>query len=553
MFMKRQTLFFMLIIALVLSACGGNAPVVTETAPEPTPEPVVMRVGWLGFPDTLNPAYAFLSEAYSMFDLVYSTLLIESPKGDYIGGLAESWSVSDDGLTWTYKLRPGLKWHNGESLTADQVAWNINQFIQNQDGWVTTASYVTGFSEARAVNSSTVEITLTDVISNMDYRMSFLYIVYPKDFENFSTPEDLQNFLNFSPVGTGLFKVTTLDKDQRVIILEPNRDYYGGVSKVDQLIYQTFDNTDALVQALKVGDIDLAYEVPSSAFDAVKGYENVKAVALPGRSLTELIINSAPEDRDPAPNRNPALEDPAVRLAIETAINKQDLVDVVLQGNGTPGLSVIPPTLGGGFWFNTDIKPVTFSIEEANRILEEAGYVKGDDGIREKEGVRLEFRLQFPSDENTYPRIADMLTNWLGEAGMKVTPEPVDPDSLVAITNPQADYDLVIWGWGADPDPDFMLSVMTSDQYVEGGWSDSGYSNPEYDQLYLEQQSLINRAERQKIVWKMQEMLYNDRPYIVLHYNKNLQAYRSDRFTGFLESPLGLDSIYSYLKVSPVR
>ena len=98
-----------------------------------------------------------------------------------------------------------------------------------------------------------------------------------------------------------------------------------------------------------------------------------------------------------------------------------------------------------------------------------------------------------------------------------------------------------------------MLSVMTSEQYVEGGWSDCGYSNPEYDQLYLEQQSLIDRAERQKVVWKMQEMLYNDRPYIVLYYSANLQAYRSDRFSGFIESPLGLDSVYSYLKVTSVR
>ena len=551
--MRKIVLFALLIVALTLSACGGGSTPAQSEKPASGPVDATLKVGWLGFPDTLNPAYAFLSESYTMFDFVYSTLTTESKTGEYVGLLAESWSVSDDGLTWTYKLRPRIKWHNGEELTAEQVAWNINAFIENPDGWATNSGYVIGFVEARAVDASTVEIQVEYPISNMDYRVSFLYIVYPKDFESFSTPEDLQNFTNFSPIGTGPFKMATLDKDQRIIILETNVDYFDGRAKVSKMIYQTFDNSDALVQALKVGDIDMSGEIPDSAFAAVSAFENVTAVSLPGRSLTELIINSAPEDHDPAPNRNPALTDPQVRLAIATAINKWDLVDVVLQGNGVPGVVIIPPTLGGGFWFNNKIKDAAFDIAEANRILDEAGYAKGSDGVREKDGVRLEMRLQYPSDQSSYPRAADMIANWLSEVGIKAAPESVDPDSLVVATNPNADYDLVIWGWGSDPDPDFMLSVMTGDQYVEGGWSDSGYTNADYDQKYLEQQQVLDKTERQKIVWDMQEMVFNDRPYIVLWYGNILQAYRSDRFTGFIESPIGIDSFQSLMNVEPVQ
>jgi peptide/nickel transport system substrate-binding protein len=561
----RKTIFFSLLIAAIaLSACGGQTatpaaeaqPTAGQPQPAPTEtptEPVVLHYGWLGFPDTLNPAYAFLTESYSMFDLVYSTLTTESPTGEYVGLLAEDRSVSADGLTWTYKLRPGIKWHNGDPFTADQVAWNINAFIKNPDGWVTNAGYVIGFVEAKAVDVSTVQITLEHPISNMDYRVSYLYIVYPKDFESFTTPKDLQDFTNFSPIGTGPFKIKTLDKDQRIIILDANSDYFGGRARIDQIIYQTFDNSDALVQALKVGDIDVTAEVPDSAFGAVQSFENVKAISRIGRSLTELIINSAPADHSPTPSRNKGLEDPKVRLAIATAINKQDLVDVVLQGNGRPGISIIPPTLGGGFWFDTNIKDVTFSLDEANRILEEAEYVKGTDGVRAKGDVRLEMRLQYPSDEPRYPRTADMIANWLSQVGIKITPEAVDPDSLTVAVNPNADYDLVIWGWGADPDPDFMLSVLTSGQYIEGGWSDSGYSNPEYDQLYLDQQKVLDKTERQKIVWKMQEMVFNDRPYIVLMYGNILEAYRTDKFTNFLESPLGIDSFQSLIQVESVK
>ena len=537
----------LLALVLLLSACG-----VLDASPQQG-QPAALRVGWLGFPDTLNPAYAFLSESYTMFDLVYSTLMTEQLDGSYAGLLAESWSESEDGLVWTFTLRPNIKWHNGEALTAEQVVWNINAFIENSDGWVTNYGYIIGFVEARTLDERTLEIELEYPISNMEFRVSFLYIVYPKDFEGFTTPEDLQNFTNFNPIGTGPFKINTLDKDQRVIILDANPDYFDGRAKLDQLIYRTFDNSDALIQAIRVSDIDFAAEVPTSAFEAVKTFEGVTAVALPGRSLSELILNSVPEDHDPAPTRNPAITDPVVRLAIATAVNKQDLVDVVLQGQGVPGVGIIPPTLGGGFWFNRNLKDVTFSLEDANRILEEAGYSRGADGVRVKDGVRLEFRLQFPSDSSNYPRAADMIANWLREIGIRATPSAVDPDSLVVAVNPNADYDLVIWGWGSDPDPDFMLSVMTSEQYVEGGWSDSGYSNPVYDELFAQQQQTLDDAARQKIVWEMQEMVFNDRPYIVLWYDDVLQAYRSDRFTGFIEYPTGIDAFQSLMNVEPVK
>jgi peptide/nickel transport system substrate-binding protein len=538
--------FALLVVVLMLAACGSPAA-------SPQDSPGALQVGWLGFPDTLNPAYAFLTESYTMFDLAYSTLMTEQLDGSYAGLLAESWSESEDGLVWTFTLRPNIKWHNGEALTAEQVAWNINAFIQNSDGWVTNYGYIIGFVEARALDERTLEIELEYPISNMEFRASFLYIVYPPDFEGFTTPEDLQDFTNFSPIGTGPFKINTLDKDQRVIILDANADYFDGRAKLDQLIYRTFDNSDALIQALRVGDVDFAAEVPTSAFKTVETFEGVTAVALSGRSLSQVILNSAPDDHDPTPNRNPAITDPAVRLAIATAINKQDLVDVVLQGQGTPGIGIIPPTLGGGFWFNNNLTDVQFSIDEANRILEEAGYVLEDDGVRAKDGVRLEMRLQFPSDSSNYPRAADMIANWLNQIGIKATPSAVDPDSLVVATNPNADFDLVIWGWGSDPDPDFMLSVMTSEQYVDGGWSDSGYSNPDYDALFAEQQMTLDDTARQKIIWEMQELVFNDRAYIVMWYDDVLQAYRSDKFTGFIEYPTGVDAFQSLMNVEPVK
>lgn len=565
--MKRKLLYVLVLAALFLSACGGsgaatattvsaNATEASVSATEPPASgggDTTLRIGWSGKPDTLNPAYAFLGESYTIFHLIYSTLTRQATDGSYAGSLAKDWSVSEDGLTWTYHLKDGVKWHNGEPLTADQVAWDINAIMNDPEGWATLSNYTAGFKEVTAPDAATVVIVTEYPIANMDYRASYLYAFYPPHFEGFTTAEDLQNFANDNPIGTGPFKFRTFDKDTGVVILDANKDYIDSAPKIDSLIFQTFDNTDAMVQALKVGDIDMLTSVPASAFETVKGFENVNATAIDNYYFYELIINSVDPNFDPAPTGNPALADPAVRLAIAHSINKQDIVDIVFQGLAAPGDTIIGPAMGGGFWHSPNVEDVPFDIGEANRVLDEAGYVIGSDGVRAKGDLRLEFRLQFPSTLAVYARMADLMADWFKQAGMKATPEAMDEDSLIAATTAVGDYDLVIWSWWPDSDPDFILSVLTTDQYVEGGWSDSGYHNPQYDQLYLDQQQLVDKTARQQAIWKMQELVFNDMPYVVLVYEDMLQAYRSDRFTGFIESPLGIETAESLLNVQPIR
>jgi len=545
--------------ASILGACGtSGAPtsVATEGAPTSAPapaEPVVLKVGWEGTPDTLNPAYAFLVESFTIFDLTYSALTTQQPTGEYVGNLAESWTLSDDGLTWLFTLKDGILWHDGTALTAGDVAWAINAVMQDPDGWATVSNYVAGFTEVTAPDNNTVQIVTEYPVSNMEYRLSWLYAVYPPDFQAFTTAEELQNFSNFDLIGTGPFKIKIFDEDQRILILEANDDYYGGRPTIDEITFQTYDNSDALIQGLKVGEIDMVLDVPQSAFAALYDVEGVKPVKVDGSYFDELIINSVPWDHDPTPNKNAGLDDPAVREAIALAINKQDLVDTVMQGLAQPATTIVPPNLGGGFWHDTSVVDLPFDLEKANAVLDEAGYVWGDDGVRSKGDVRLEFRLQFPADNSLYARTADSMTGWFGEIGIKTTPEAVDSDSLYAAMTPVGDFDLVLWGWGPDPDPDFILSVLTSDQFVDGSWSDSGYMNAEYDQLYLEQQKAVDPEARRQIINKMQQLAFDDRPYIVLYYQDLLRAYRSDRFTGFIESPIGIEAFQSLIQVKPVQ
>jgi peptide/nickel transport system substrate-binding protein len=583
---KRTTHWMVLLVVLAVAACGGGgqgasaspgatatgapasaavtlaaspgatatgAPASAAATPAGSGGDATLHVGWSGKPDTLNPAYAFQSESYTVFHLVYSTLTTQAADGSYVGSLARDWSVSGDGLTWTYHLKSGITWHNGEPFSADQMAWAINDIMKNPEGWATLANYAAGFANVTAPDPATVVIVTEYPIANMDYRTSFLYAFYPPDFEKFTKAEDLQNFSNPDAIGTGPFKLKTFDGDAGIVLLDANKDFVDGAPKVGGIVFQTFDNTDAMVQALKVGEIDMLTSVPASAYASVKGFDNTKTIASPDTYFYELIINDVDPKNDPAPTGNPALADPAVRLALAHAINREDIVDIVMQGLAVPGDTIIGPAMGGGFWHNPNVKGIPFDTAEAARVLDAAGYAPGADGVRAKGDLRLEFRLQFPTTLSAYSRIADMMVGWFKEAGIKVNPETMSEDGLVAATTPAGDYDLVLWSWEPDPDPDFILSVLTTDQFVDGGWSDSGYHNPEYDKLYLEQQRLVDRTARQQVIWRMQELAFNERPYIVLDYEDKLQAYRSDRFTGFIESPLGIESMQSLLSVEPVK
>jgi peptide/nickel transport system substrate-binding protein len=566
-FLMFKVFVIVILVSLVMTACatgsstaptatvgaGPTEVIATEAPTAGTAVDTTLRFGWLGAPDTLNPAYAFLSESWTIFHLIYSTLTEQATDGSYVGMLAKDWSVSEDGLTWTYHLKEGFTWHNGEPFTADQLAWAINAIMKDPEGWATVSNYAAGFKEVTAPDANTLVIVTEYPIGNMDYRTSFLYAFYPPDFENFTTAEELQNYPNDQPIGTGPFILNTFNKDSGVVLLDANKDYVYGAPKFDGIIFQTFDNGDAMVQALKVGDVDALTSVPASAYETTKGFENVKALAIENSYFYELIINSVDPNNDPTPTGNPALADPAVRLAIAYSLNKQDLVDIVMQGLASPGDSIIAPAMGGGFWHDPNIKDIPFDTAMANKTLDDAGYILGSDGVRSKGDLRLEFRLQFPSTTPVYARISDMMVDWFKQAGIKVNPQSMDEDSLIAATTPTGDYDLVIWAWEPDPDPDFILSVLITDQFVEGGWSDSGYHNPEYDQLYLDQQQLVDKTARQQAIWKMQEMVFNDMPYIVLFYEDLLQAYRTDRFTGFVESPLGIEATESLLNVAPVK
>jgi peptide/nickel transport system substrate-binding protein len=207
-------------------------------------------------------------------------------------------------------------------------------------------------------------------------------------------------------------------------------------------------------------------------------------------------------------------------------------------------------------WHHTPAEPITYDPEEANRILDEAGYADTDgDGIRETpDGEPMELRFVVRTEAPETVDAGEFIVEWLRDVGVSLKTEAVNDSKLGDIWYAN-DYDIYIWGWGVEPDPNFQLSTYTTSQC--GVWSDTCYSNQEYDRLFEEQQKAASLEEREQLVTQLQQILYEDRPELVLWYDNYLQAYRSDRWTGFVKQPTEGGSIlfqyghYSTLQVRP--
>jgi len=550
--MKQRYIFLVLmtILALLISSCGGIA----------ASAPVVLRIGWAGSPDTVNPGTAVLSEAYTIFALVYDTIYEYQLDGTYKLDVAESADVSDDGLTWTFKIRDGIKFHDGQPMTAKDVAFSVNLYKNNGD-FIYLNAYTTNFDTVEATDDNTVVITLLNAVPNMDYLLSYLYVVPEHIWKDHAEAPASTEFENVAMIGTGPFKMVEY-KQNEFVHLAANKNHFSTSPKIDEVVFQTFESNDVLVQSLKTGQVDMITEMPATAVEALKGDANIKVLTGSpyAPAVTDIIFNQANPENCPTDvggicSGHPALLDRNVRLALAHATDKQKLIDVVLLGFGTPGLTLIPDGLGP--WYNNTLNDYEFDVAKANQILDDAGYLDTDgDEVREMpDGSRpLNFKLHWPSDSIDSPRTAELLSEMWKEVGVTLELQAIDPDALTAECCPAFDYDIMIWGWGSDPDPNLLLSVYSTGE-IPNGYNETGYSNPAYDELHTQQGIELDADKRREIVWQMQQIVFDDVVYIIPYYDQQIQAYRVDRFSGWItdKPKLELSDISSLLVIEPVR
>lgn len=533
----------------------------TATAQDTTDEKISFVIGTtIGLP-TVNPLRGLTTETYYVLSLQYD-LLLNFAQDDLsaVPGLATEWESSEDGMTWTITIRDGVTWHDGTPLTAEDVAFTYNTIIDNGVG--SFIDYFPNVDSIEATDDTTLvwkatEPTIAPVIP------PWVYILPKHIWEPLGSYNDMKNFENFpDTVGTGPFQLTEYVRGE-TWTLTKNEDYWAGEPTIDEIIVRKFNNEEAMVSALKSGEIDYTDSLSVNLFNSLEGEEGITTHVGAATGFDQMSFNMCdPETtqtnycvKNPGTG-HPALRDPVVRQAISKVIDRDTLVERVLGGYGEPGTTIVPPFAAQ--WHTPPTSDTqAYDPAGAATMLEEAGYVDTDgDGVRETpdgEPMRFRFFLRSESDENQ--KSGEFIADWLTDLGIETEITVGSTDELTDIWY-EHDFDLYIWGWGPDPDPDFILSTYTSGQC--GVWSDTCYSNPEYDELYDEQQVATTVEGRQQIVADMQGIVYDDVPEVVLYYNNGLEAYRSDRWEGFVQSPQPEGALlrqytpWSELSVTPV-
>src|SRR5262245_31544516 len=552
------------LVAAGLALCGGLAaasPALASTAGHatrlaPAAESLnsTFVVGSTDAVDTLNPFLGFTSQDYEVYGILYDNLM-DYGQLDYAGTprLATSWKHSPNGLVWTYHIRHGVKWSDGQPLTAADVAYTFNRnIVPNSTEFADNEAYVGEIKTVKATGKYTVVMTVkhfTPVMNRLEVP------ILPEHIWKNISEKQLGSFKNLNPVGSGPFTVSSFSSNQ-TITLKANPHYWGGKPGIKKLVFQRFDNPTAMKLALANGTIDFAEGLTPALWRSLRNVPGVKLINAEAGNFDELAFNTgaATVSGKAIGNGSPALKDANVRRAISYAINTPELVKKVLLNTGEVGTSIIPPIYKEFHYTPPQSATYHFDPSKAQQILNAAGWKVGANGIRVKNGKELSLRLFVRNQSPTQTQVAPYIKGWLNAIGIKVTPTAMSDSQLTAdIGNGQ--YDMFMWGWGVEPNPDFQLSVFTCGQRSYGsgpnyspGWSDSFYCNPTYDKLYHQQQAL-DGAPRAKVVKQMQQMLYNDDAYNVLYYYNDVQAYRSDKFTGFAPSPDKPNGLYLYQEI----
>ena len=529
------------------SAPEAEEPEEPEEAPEPEepPEPegpVVMRVGTTSIWDGNNLGVEV--SGWLPYRLLFDSIVEFGANGAFIGGLAETWAVDDTGLVWTFNIREGVTFHDGTPCTAEDIAWSLTWM--EEIGYDSIAYMWSGlFEEVIALDDTTLQITTISPVSYMEDVLSYSFVVPQSVWGDMADHDSMAAYTgDDATVGTGPFKFVEWVPDE-YLICDVNQDYWGTVPNFDQLIFQQYATEDAMVNALLAGEIDGVSFAPATAIETLQDDPNTEVVIWEGWGVDELTINSYSEGTQPA-----SLGDPVVRLAMEYAIDRDQINDVVYLGYFKPATTIIAPVLGD--WHNDEIETISFDIAMANHVLDDEGYVDSDgDGVREwSDGTPLQYRFLI-DDAATSARLAEVIKNGMAQAGIAIEIEAVDYNTQMYNVFYYYDYDLTYWYWGADPDPDFLGTVFSCDQLW--WWNDSGYCDEEYDALYQASRTAVDREDRIGYVWQMQEKVYNDRPWIVLLYGSVMSSYRSDRFTGFSPDARYLFGKWSIVQVEPVQ
>lgn len=526
------------LVALVGAACTSSHP---KQAASPTiAQGGILRIGTAEGIDSLNPFVGLAQDAFNTWEQIYpQPIQYDTRTLQFEPDFATNWTTSPDGLTWTFHTRSNARWSDGQPLTAADAAWTYNTIIRFANTSTGAAAGAVQFmTGASAPTPTTLILHYTKPVANVLSNLQNTPILPEHVWKTYATGNGagLKTFQNTPtpghPVVSGGPFMCVKFVHGEIALFQRNPHYYGPRPRIDGFGLQAFTNEDALIAALKTGQLDAVENLPVTAVATVRaaGFHVYTGPSLVSR---ELIFNSNPKK-----TTHRELLNPLVREAFEYATDRNQIIKTAWLGYGQPGTTLVPPATGK--WHDPNIHPLPFDLAKANQLLNQAGYAMGPNGVRIADGHPMSYSVIFPTDQNGPPdRAFQIMQSDYAKVGVQLTQRTVDPSTafslMTAPNNKYLTYDLAMWWWIPVMDPGFILGVTTCSQY--GSWSDSGYCNAAYDKLYSTFNTL-GPAKRLQVAYELQQMIYDARCYIVLNYNDVIDAW-SNKWTGFVESPQG--------------
>ena len=520
-------------VASILMAVGlaGTARAQSTTASAP----VTLRVGVTADLDTDNvwalsggSDWTVATSEYDMLMKFSSEDLTAAPS------LATGCDHNDDYTRWTCTLRDGLRWSDGQPLTSEDVAFSYRFVIDNKIPQY--KSYFPNDPVFTTPNATTLVWSTKEPTFGTS-TPPWAYIVP----EHVWAPYDGKELKEIRAVGqtpavaSGPFILTSWTPGQGWV-MERNQYYWGPTPALDRIEYHVYTNPEAMVTALKNGEIDAADGLEPALINSVTNAPNVAVQKVVSDWWLNLAFNFGGQpgsDYTPMP----ALHDLDVRTAIEMAIDKNAIVNKVYQGAANTGDTIVRPA--SAFW-HLDIpadQEFPYDPTAAQQLLDEAGYRDtNNDGIREDPNTGQPLTMTIPASSDTTGAVqsGELIVGFLKRIGISVDLKPAT-DAKMNDYWGHGNFDAYIWYWSGDPDPNYQLFVFTSEQC--GYYSDGCWQDKHFDDLYEQQRTMMDQTARQQVVQEAQLYQYEQVPGVVLAYPNWLEAYRTDRFTGWIGAP----------------
>jgi len=522
-----------LLIFLVILLLGGcqaadDAPT-TPAAADTTPAYGDIFIdGTIGDASTLIPPLASDSASHEIASLVYNGLVKYNGDLQLVGDLAESWEISPDGLTITFKLRRNVRWHDGTPCTAHDVLFTYQVMVDPK----TPTAYAGDYKQ----------VAKAEVVDDYTFR-----VTYPKPFapalgswglailpKHLLAGQDItRSPLARRPIGTGPFRFVSWRTQDR-IILTHNPDYFEGRPFFNGYIAMVKPDQATIFMELKSGNIDRMGLTPlqyTRQTDYPKFQRMFNKYRYTAFAYTYLGYNL----------EDPKFRDRRVRQALTSAINKQEIIDGVLLGMAVPATGPYKP---GTWFYNPHVEDFAYNPERARALLAEAGWHPNAQGILEKEGQPFEFTILTNQGNEVRVRAAEIIQRRLREVGILVKIRTVEWAAFLKDFIEKRRFEAVLLGWTTGQDPD-VYDIWHSSKTKPGELNFIHYQNPEVDRLLEEGRHTFDQQKRAACYFRFQEILAHDQPYTFLFVPDALPAV-SSRVHGIKPAPAGIS--YNFIK-----